>query len=99
MNTDSTTDTHALQRLDLYREATEAAASECREVQAEIASLEARAASLRGRETALNGLVGAMRALVPAPPESLAVYTPVETISSASSALRNRRWEAEPATA
>jgi hypothetical protein len=99
MNTDGTADTHTQQRMDLYREATEAAASECREVQAEIASLEARAASLRGRETALNGLVGAMRALFPVPPERPAAYTPVSTISSASSALRNRRWEAEPATA
>jgi hypothetical protein len=84
VDTDSTTDTRALQRLDLYREATEAAASECRELQAEIASLEARADGLRVRETALNGLVGAMRALFPAPPERPGVYVPIHAISTPS---------------
>lgn len=99
MNTDGTTDTHAQVRTNLYREATEAAASECREVQAEIASLEARAASLRGREASLNGLVQAMQALLPVPLERPAVYTPVEAISNPPSELRRRRWGIESATA
>lgn len=99
MNTDGTIDTHAQQRMNLYREATDAAASECREVQAEIAALEARAASLRGRVTALNGLVQAMRALLPVAPERPAVYTPVEGIDTPPSELRHRRFRPESATA
>ena len=98
MNTDGTTDTEALQRMSLYREATEAAAAECREVQAEIASLESRADSLRVRETALIGLVLATRDLLPVPPERPAFYAAVETTSDTPAVLRNRHWEAEPAT-
>lgn len=90
MSTDGTTDTGAPQRLNLYRDATEAAVSESREVQAEIASLEARVASLRKRKTVLDGLVQAMRALLPVPPERLAVYAPVEAISNPPSELRHR---------
>ncbi len=99
MDTERLTDSTTHHRTDLYREATEAASAECREVHAEIASLEARAATLRGREAALNGLVQAMRALLPAPPERLAVYIPVEAIDPPPSELRHRRWRPETATA
>ena len=99
MITDGTTDTHAQQRLNLYREATEAAASECREVQAEIAALEARVASLRERGTTLNGIVRAMGALLPVPPATLAVYTPVESAGDQPSVLRHRHWDGGSATA
>jgi hypothetical protein len=99
VNADGTADTPAQQRVNLYREATEAAAAECREVQAEIVSLEARANSLRVRETALIGLVLATRELLPVLPERPAVYTPVRAISYTPPEPRHASWETESATA
>lgn len=99
MNTNGVTEAYAQQRMDLYREATEAAASEWREVQAEIASLEARVAGLREREAALNGLVQAMRALLPVPPERPTIYRPVEALSDPPLELRHRHRGIETATA
>lgn len=86
MNMEGNADT-VVRRADVYREATEAASAECREVQAEIASLETRVVSLRAREASLNALVQAMSALLPAPVESSVRYMPVVAMSGSLSGL------------
>jgi hypothetical protein len=75
MDTESRTSADAY-RTEVYRNATDVACSERREIQAEISDLAARMASLQAREASLNVLVHALRELLPALPEAAAPYVP-----------------------
>lgn len=88
MDTGNTT--ASMHRTDAYRQATDAASAERREIQAEIVSLEARVASLQARDVWLETLVRTLRELLPASQEAPAAYTPIYSIVNPSPELHAR---------
>ncbi len=83
-------DTQSSANADVYRRATDAAATERREIQAEIATLEARIASLRTRDASLESLVRTLRELLPSALDAPTPYIPSYTLIEDSPDLRHR---------
>jgi hypothetical protein len=86
---DTESSSSAVHRTDAYRDATEAASAERREIQAEVSRLEARVASLQAREAALEVLTRALRELFSAPTDIAGPYLPFHWTATPSSELQD----------